>query len=69
MQTKFAELSDSQWKIIKKIFAHHRPKAHSIRTDVNAVPWITRTGTQRRNLDGKYPKWEGVYDYFHLAAR
>ena len=66
MQTKFTELSDSQWEIIKKFFAHHRPKTHSIRTIVNAVLWINRTGTQWRNLDSKYPKWESVYYYFNI---
>jgi len=69
VQTKFTELSDSQWETIKQIFAHHRPKADSICTDVNAVLSITCTGTQGRILDGKYPKWERAYDYFHLATR
>ncbi len=66
MQTQFTELSDSQWEIIEKFFLHHQPKRHSIRNILNAILWITRTGTQWRNLESKYPKWESVYYYFNL---
>lgn len=61
MKTKFAELIDSQWQVIEKFFARHRPKVHSIRTIFNAILWLTRTGTQWRNIESRYPKWESVY--------
>lgn len=66
MQKKFTELTDSQWEVIEKFVSHHNPKKHSLRTILNAIFWITRTGTQWRNLDSKYPKWESVYYYFYI---
>ncbi|MDX1905586.1 MAG: transposase, partial [Bacteroidia bacterium] len=63
MQTKFTELSDSQWEIIEKFFLHHRPRLNSMRTILNAILWMTRNGAPWRNLESQYPKWEGVYYY------
>ncbi|MEL7223102.1 MAG: IS5 family transposase [Bacteroidota bacterium] len=64
MQIRFTELTDSQWQIIEKFLAHHKPKKHDLREIVNAILWITRTGCQWRNLESRYPKWESVYYYF-----
>ena len=69
MQTKFTELTDSQWEIIEKIVSHHNPRKHSLRTIVNAILWICRTGSQWRNMDSKYPPWNSVYDYFYQWSR
>lgn len=66
MQTQFTELNDSQWEIIKKELEHHKPKKHSLRTIVNAILWITRTGCQWRNMESKYPPWQSVYYYFRI---
>ncbi len=66
MQIRFTELTDSQWEIIKKYVSHHNPKKHDLREIINAILWICRTGSQWRNLDSKYPKWESVYYYFHI---
>lgn len=64
MQTQFTELSDSQWEVIKIFLKGHRPKKHNLRTMANAILWITRTGSQWRNLESKYPCWQSVYYYF-----
>lgn len=64
MQTQFTELSDSQWKVIEKFLEGHRPKKHNLRIMVNAILWITRTGSQWRNMESKYPPWQSVYYYF-----
>jgi len=66
MQIKFTELTDSQWQIIEKFLAHHRPRKHDLRVMMNAVLWLTRTGAQWRNLESKYPAWESVYYYFRI---
>lgn len=69
MQTKFTELSDSQWEIIKKFLEGHRPKKHNLRTMVNAILWITRTGSQWRNVESRYPAWQSIYYYFRQWKR
>lgn len=66
MQIKFTELTDSQWQIIEKFLTHHTPRRHDLRIILNAILWITRTGTQWRNLDSKYPPWASVYYYFRI---
>lgn len=66
MQTQFTELTDSQWQVIEKFVSHHCPKKHDLRIILNAIMWITRTGTQWRNLESKYPPWQSVYYYFRL---
>lgn len=69
MQTKFTELRDSQWEIIEKFVNHHQPRKHSLRTILNAILWICRTGSQWRNLESKYPPWESVYYYFSIWSQ
>ena len=69
MQIKFTELTDSQWQIIEKHFINHKPRKHNLRTIINAILWTTRTGTQWRNMESKYPKWQSVYYYFRIWKR
>lgn len=65
MQTKFTELTDSQWQVIKKVLEKdQRKRKYSLREIMNAVLWLTRTGSQWRNMESKYPKWELIYYYF-----
>lgn len=64
MQCKFTELTDYQWQYIENYFKDYQPRKHCLRTIMNAILWITRTGSQWRNLESRYPKWESVYYYF-----
>ena len=64
MNESFQELTDSQWKIIEKIIDDQRQRWHPLRTMVNAILSINRTGTQWRQLDSKYPPWQSVYYHF-----
>jgi putative transposase len=67
MQTKFTELTDSQWQYIEKILEQEqgkRKRRQDMRQILNAILCITRTGVQWRNLDSKYPGWNIVYYYF-----
>jgi len=65
MQIKFTELTDSQWQVIKKVVEKdQRKRKYSLREIMNAVLWLTRTGSQWRNMESKYPKWELIYYYF-----
>ncbi len=61
MQIRFTDLTDSQWQYIENILEQvqgKRKRQHSLRTIFNAILWITRTGSQWRNLDSKYPRLE-----------
>lgn len=66
MQTKFSEMSDSQWEVIKKYLKKHDPRKYDLRDILNAILWITRTGSQWRNMESKYPNWQSVYYYFRI---
>ena len=69
MQTKFTELTDSQWQFIQEFLPVQQAKKHDLRVIINAILWIVRTGTQWRNLDSKYPKWQSVYYHFYRWSR
>jgi len=69
MQTKFSELTDSQWQFIQQFLPVQQAKKHDLRVIFNAILWIVRTGTQWRNLDSKYPKWQSVYYHFYRWSR
>ncbi len=63
MTSQFEKLTDSQWNAISDIFPQ-RKRILSLRTIVNALLYIVRTGCQWRNLPESYPKWTAVYYYF-----
>ena len=69
MQSKFHELTDSQWEIIEKMLEGHCPRKHDLRVILNAILWITRTGTQWRNMESKYPPWQSIYYYFRKWSK
>jgi transposase len=69
MQTKFTELTDSQWQFIQEYLPVQQAKKHDLRVIMNAILWIVRTGPQWRNLDSKYPKWQSVYYHFYRWSR
>lgn len=64
MQTQYKRLSDDQWQYIKEFFNTDRKRELCIRTVFDAILWITRTGSQWRNLPACFPKWTAVYYYF-----
>lgn len=65
MQSQYQDLTDSQWQFILVHLKNNSPRKLCLRSVVNAILWLTRTGTQWRNLDSKYPKWVSVYYYFN----
>lgn len=64
MQTHYKELSDTQWQVIKKVLEADRKRSYSLRSVVNSILKILRTGVQWRNLQVEGLKWELVYYYF-----
>lgn len=59
-------MSDSQWEVTEKYFKEHDPRKHDLGDILNAILWITRTGSRWRNMESKYPKWQSVYYYFRI---
>jgi putative transposase len=64
MVAQYKELTNSQWEVIKEFLPNQRKHKYSLRIIVNAIFWILRTGSQWRNLESKFPKWQIVYYYF-----
>lgn len=64
MVTQFNEFTDSQWEVMKVVLNCKRKRKHELRTVVNALFFMVRTGLQWRNLPKEYPKWTIVYYYF-----
>ena len=66
MEAQFEELTDSHWEVIEKVLDDQRARQHSLRTVLNAILWVNRTGLQWRELGrSTYPCcWQSVYYYF-----
>lgn len=63
MTVQFEKLTDSQWDAIYDIFPKRKRKL-CLRSVLNALLYIVRTGCQWRNLPKENPKWTAVYYYF-----
>jgi putative transposase len=63
-----ADLTDAEWAILKPLLpdrhARGRPRVHELRTILNAVFYILRSGCAWRALPREYPPWPGVYSHF-----
>lgn len=64
MIKQYSRLSDPQWAAISGFFDHKRKRKHDLRTIINALLYILRTGCQWRNLPDCFPPWQAVYWYF-----
>ena len=60
-----SDLTDSQWQVIKSIVDNRRKRKYSLRSIVNAILYITKSGCQWRMLPMNYPPWQSVYYYFN----
>ena len=64
MTDKYYRITDDQWEVIREYLPVQRKRRHDLREIFNAILWITRTGSQWRNLDSSFPHWRAVYYYF-----
>lgn len=69
MTAQYERLTDGQWKVIKEYLPVQRKRRHDLRVIFDAILWITRTGSQWRNLDSSFPHWRAVYYYFDNWSR
>jgi putative transposase len=66
---KFTELTDAQWAKIQIFVVTERKIKKDLRSVVNGILKITRTGTQWRNIDAVYGPWESLYYYFRKWSK
>jgi putative transposase len=63
-----SDLSDKEWEILSAYFPAYngfcRPRIHSIRSIINGIRYVLRSGCQWRMLPKDYPPWKTVYDYY-----
>ena len=64
MTKQFTELTDSQWEAISPFFDLKRKRKLCLRSVLNGILYILRTGCQWRNLPLCFPHWRAVNHYF-----
>jgi len=57
-------LTDARWEIIAEFIEDGRQRKYSLRTVVDALLYVVKTGCQWRYLPTDFPKWQLVYYYF-----
>src|SRR5215467_8654751 len=60
------DLSDAEWARLEPLLpaAHTgHPRQHHLRTIVNALLYVLRTGCAWRSLPPDWPAWQSVYYY------
>ena len=59
------ELTDEQWLKIKAYFENKKGRPYkNLRSTINGINWILRTGAMRRDLPPRYGDWNAVYKCF-----
>ncbi len=65
-----SNLTDAQWAIIKPLLPRPRtkgpgrPRTADLRTIINGILYLVRSGCQWRMLPDDFGPWSTVYDYF-----
>ena len=57
-------LTDACWQIIAEFIEDRRKRKNSLRTVIDALLYVVKTGCQWRYLPKDFPKWQLVYYYF-----
>lgn len=67
-----SDLTDAQWEAIQPLLNWQRRRKHSLRSILNAMFYLSKTGCQWRMLprgEGGFPPWQTVYYYFRRWKR
>ena len=62
-------LTDARWEIIAEFVEDGRKRKNSLRTVIDALLYVVKTGCQWRYLPSDFPKWQLVYYYFRKFER
>ncbi len=57
-------LTNARWQVIAEFIEDRRKRKYSLRTIVDALLYVVKTGCQWRHLPLDFPKWQLVYYYF-----
>jgi putative transposase len=57
-------LTDARWQIIVEFIEDGRKRKSDLRSIVDAILYLVKTGCQWRYLPKDFPKWQLVYYYF-----
>ena len=58
------DLTDARWQMIAEFIEDGRKRKYSLRSIVNAIFYLVKTGCQWRYLPADFPSWQLVYYYF-----
>lgn len=59
------DLTDKRWRVIEKIIEPQiRKRKHSLRSILNAIFYVVKTGCQWRMLPLDFASWNTVYYYY-----
>ncbi len=67
-----SDMSDAEWSVLSPYFDQQgpgRPREHDIRSIINGLRYLLRSGCQWRMLPQEYPPWESVYGYVRRWRR
>jgi putative transposase len=65
-----SDLKDSEWEKIRHHFDvgnYGKSRKHNLKTLVNAVFYLIKTGCQWRFMPKEYPPWKTVYSFYKRA--
>lgn len=62
-----SDLTHTQWQSIEKLVEYElleRKRAHSLRSIINAIFYVSKSGIQWRMMPADLPPWQTVYYYY-----
>lgn len=63
------DLTDSRWEVIKSLIDDQRKRKYSLRSVLNGIFYINRSGCQWRMLPKEYPPFAVCFYYYRKWAR
>ena len=63
------DLTDSQWEVIQDILNDQRKRKYSLRSILNGIFYLLKSGCQWRLLPKEYPPFQSCYYYFRKWKR
>jgi transposase len=68
-------LTDAQWKVVEPLLPPTKPPKSpgrpsvQLRSVLNAILWILKTGARWKDLPGRYPSYQTCHRYFQNRVR
>ena len=63
------DLTDSQWEVIEEILNDQRKRKYALRSIINAILYLNRSGCQWRMLPKDYPPYGSCFYYYRKWTR